>query len=211
MSKRYFLWQFLLVLAILIACFCAYHWLDRPISSWAWEHHLQKIRVFRVFSELPEFLTDVIILSAAIIFLQSLLGLRHPPSRLIYWLTATLVSAYAVALVLKFIFGRAGPRLWIKSNFSDSDYGFFWLQGIHKNYQLFPSGHMVLLLTLATIAWFKLPIWRTHIFILSALAMISIIVLNYHFLSDCIAGAYLGYIAGQLSVYFLKKYPTLDK
>lgn len=211
MSKKQFLRQLILLLLVLITVFCAYHWLDRPISAWAWAHHLHKIRFFHIFAEIPEFLSDLIVLSAVIIFFQAHFDLRHPPSANPYWLTSTIISAYAVVLVLKFIFGRAGPRLWIRSNFSDSDYGFFWLHGVNKNYILFPSGHTVLLFTLATIAWIKLPLWRSHIFAISALSVISIIVMNHHFLSDCIAGSYLGYLAGMLSVNYLQKYFTSSK
>jgi membrane-associated phospholipid phosphatase len=92
--------------------------------------------------------------------------------------------------VLKFIFGGINTRYWLAGSVARD---FRWFHG-DENYSGFPSGHMAVFTALLLGMWEYYPRYRpAYIALLFALAL-ALILTDYHFLSDIIAGAYLGYI-----------------
>jgi membrane-associated phospholipid phosphatase len=99
---------------------------------------------------------------------------------------------------LKFLFGRTWPESWMGNNPSfirDGVYGFNFLHG-EGAYQSFPSGHMAAACAVLSVLW----IWHPRLKVLWAIGGIAVGVglvgANYHFLSDVIAGGFLGVSAG---------------
>jgi membrane-associated phospholipid phosphatase len=89
--------------------------------------------------------------------------------------------------VLKIIFGRARPYVWLAGD--DSGFGFF---RYGARFASFPSGHTTTSAAAALALGTIFPRWRPA-FLLAALAIgLSRIVLDVHYLSDVIAGALLG-------------------
>lgn len=89
---------------------------------------------------------------------------------------------------LKQLFGRINTREWLQF---PNQYGFHWLQG-GGNFSGFPSGHMAVFTALAAVMWRHHPRYRGWYLAILLLLALALILTNYHFLSDLIAGAYLG-------------------
>lgn len=102
---------------------------------------------------------------------------------------ATPVS-YVVKSLFKYVFGRITTREWL---LRPDSYGFHWFQGGGLNAG-FPSGHMAVFTAMAASLWRFYPRYRVIYSIFLLTMALALIATNYHFLSDVIAGAYLGVI-----------------
>ncbi len=101
--------------------------------------------------------------------------------------------------VLKYLFGKVTTRAWLAHN---DLYGFHWFNSGDK-FSGFPSGHMVVftVLALAVIRFF--PQYRRVSISLLFLLAASLIITDYHFLSDVIAGTVLGFMLDAFMYDFL--------
>jgi membrane-associated phospholipid phosphatase len=110
-------------------------------------------------------------------------------------LAATVLPvAYLVKTLLKFVFGRTGPRGWL---IHKEPLAFHWFKIWSSS---FPSGHMLVFVAFGAAVLFYYPKYRLLVLILLGLLGIALIGTDYHFLSDVIAGAYFGFI----TAYFIK-------
>jgi membrane-associated phospholipid phosphatase len=95
---------------------------------------------------------------------------------------------------LKIIFGRTLPSAYLHGG----DYGFHWFHDGNR-FGSFPSGHTDQATAILSILWVSYPQWRwlyaALLIVLSLLLMIG----EWHFLSDIIAGGYVGVIAGAIT------------
>jgi undecaprenyl-diphosphatase len=89
--------------------------------------------------------------------------------------------------LLKILFGRARPYLWLAGD--DSGFGFFRYSA---KFASFPSGHTTTSFAAAIILSMILPRHKPWFLLAAALVGISRIVLDVHYPSDVIAGALLG-------------------
>jgi membrane-associated phospholipid phosphatase len=190
------------LLGTVAAVIVCYLWLDRPIAQLAHEE-LAPFHLFERLTLIPEALTPL----AVVAFLG--LGLRGLNGQaLTRFQTVLLVSgiSLAVAVVikdqLKFAFGRTWPETWMRNHPSfihDGVFGFFPLHG-GAAYSSFPSGHTTAICTVMTVLWLCYPRFRP-IYALSMVAVaISLVGANFHFLSDVIAGGFLGVSVGWFGV-----------
>ena len=110
-------------------------------------------------------------------------------------LAATVLPvAYLLKMLFQFVFGRTHTRLWLTSNVPLK---FNWFHEIGSG--CFPSGHMTVFTAFGTAVWIYYPKYRRPVLITIVLLAIALIATDYHFLSDIIAGSYLGF----LITYFL--------
>jgi membrane-associated phospholipid phosphatase len=104
---------------------------------------------------------------------------------------ATIVPiSFLVKSVLKFMVGRIETRFWLQYPYHER---FHWFHG-GRHYSGFPSGHMTVFVVLVIALWKYYPRYRlTYIGLVSTLAL-ALTVTAYHFISDIIAGAYVGFL-----------------
>jgi membrane-associated phospholipid phosphatase len=186
-----------------IAVAASYLWLDRPISLLAHDE-LQRFHLFEKLSLIPEALTPLAVVACIVA-----LGLRGLSGRpLSRFQSVVLLSglSLAVAVVakdqLKFAFGRPWPETWIFNNPSfirDGAYGFQPFHG-GPGYASFPSGHMAMTCSVITVLWICYPAYRPAYAIAMAAVAVGLVGANFHFLSDAIAGGFLGISAGWVGV-----------
>ena len=104
------------------------------------------------------------------------------------------ICAYAInSNMLKVLFGVPNPAAVLHG----TQHAFNLLSGSSDS--SFPSGHMVLA---GAFAGVFMRLYRTSILLLSALLLIAAVLLivgNWHFVSDVIAGAFVGVSAGLLA------------
>src|SRR5574340_1127235 len=176
--------------------FISYLWLDRPIALWVRANiHLHQETVLKPLTQAP----NPIIILSAIVFV--ILGLKAFNGRLFakhevvsFLCSISVLATESIKDILKFVFGRTWPKTWTDNNPSflhDGVYGFNFLHG-GMGYQSFPSGHMATIVAAAVLLGIYYPKSRWACFAICIVVGASLIGANYHFLSDVIAGGFLG-------------------
>jgi membrane-associated phospholipid phosphatase len=189
-------------LAMLVAVVIAYQFLDRDIASYA-SAHLPKKPWFDGLTQIPEWLARFALLIFVVSGAYALIG-RALPKPLAVGLLAcvSLAVASAIKEFLKIAFGRTWPETWTNNNPSfirDHVYGFNPFHG-GQAYASFPSGHMAAICAITAVFWFCYPRSRPLCALLVAAVVIGLIGADYHFLSDIIAGGFLGWLTGWAAV-----------
>jgi membrane-associated phospholipid phosphatase len=189
-----------LTIAAVVAC---YLFVDKPLALFI---HA-RLQEFRSFFVVVTFIPDPFLFIAAVVVV--VVGLRRVMGR-------PLSKPYAVALLwsiglfvtialknfFKFAFGRTWPETWINDNPSfirDGVYGFNPFHG-GKGFTAFPSGHMAVICFAMTVLWICYPRLRTVYALLIVIVATGLMGANYHFLSDVIAGGFLGVSIGCFAV-----------
>jgi len=105
----------------------------------------------------------------------------------------TIPCSFLLKSALKYCFGRTTTRNWLANHVPLQ---FHWFHPIDGGG--FPSGHMAVFTALGAAVWFSYPQYRRMVIIFLALLGTALILTDYHFLSDVIAGAYLGIVVDHL-------------
>jgi membrane-associated phospholipid phosphatase len=92
---------------------------------------------------------------------------------------------------LKHVFGRVWPKYGHPSFVRDHVYGFYPFHSGHA-YESFPSGHIASISAVFFVLWIFYPQFRAFYFLTVIGLSVALIAMNYHFLSDTIAGALVG-------------------
>ena len=101
----------------------------------------------------------------------------------------SLPTAFLLKLFFQFMFGRTHTRLFVQAH---QPLRFDWFHGI--GFGCFPSGHMTVFTAFGIAVWLYYPHYRRPVIITLLILGAALIATDYHFLSDVIAGAYLGII-----------------
>ncbi len=186
-----------------IAVAASYFWLDRPIALLA-HAELQRFHLFEKLTFIPDALVPLAVV--AFIVALGLGGLSGRP--LSRFQSVMLLSGLSLAGAvvakdqLKLAFGRPWPETWTRNNLSfirDGAYGFHPFHG-GPGYASFPSGHMTMTCTVMTVLWICYPAYRPVYAVGMAAVAVGLVGANFHFLSDAIAGGFLGLSAGWIGV-----------
>jgi membrane-associated phospholipid phosphatase len=166
-------------------------WLDKQIAYWV-HNTFGQIWVLAKFTETPSFF-GLLATVVFIVFLVRRITLR-PLAKLDVVLILSDISILLtrmIVLSLKFIFGRTWPQYHDPSLIPDGVYGFhFFHDGLA--FGSFPSGHMASICALFAVIWICYPRFR-GIYAACVIAVAGALIIgNYHFLSDVIAGAFVG-------------------
>lgn len=194
-SARRFLLA-VLSFALLIGLTVAF--VDRPLASWV-SVHLHDVGLFKSLTLLAEPLAPLASAGLAGAGLAAVAGWR--PGR---WGRVAIACGLAVLVTLavkgqlKFAFGRTWPETWIDNNPSWIANGVFAFQPFHggQGWTSFPSGHTSLIAAPMAVLWWAVPRWRWLYATAVALVGIGLVGADYHWLSDVVAGAYLGAAVG---------------
>lgn len=181
---------------------CAYLWLDRPVALTAYAYHAYQ-GSFATLTYIPEPLAP---LACIVFFAVGLWVLSGRP--LSHAGIVTVLSSISVLVTeitksqLKYLFGRTWPETFVQNNPSfirDGAYGFNFLHG-GAGYASFPSGHTAAICALVSVLWIMLPKGRPLYVLVVAAVVVGLIGADYHFLSDMIAGGFLGTSIGWMTV-----------
>jgi membrane-associated phospholipid phosphatase len=199
--------NFLVMLAIgTIFVTCCYFWIDRPLAFWVHAHQ-SRIGLRNEIGPIAR-IPNPAVLASLLVFL--VVGCyRLAKHRCGHFGHAVLASSISVLVgetikeVLKWVFGRPSPDIWIMSNSSvigSRGYQFHWFQGIEP-FNSFPSGHMTAVTAATAILWMQYPQFRPLYLLCCAIVATGLVALNFHFLGDVAAGALLGTAIGLLVYY----------
>lgn len=189
------------ILAILMICavLLSIFFIDRPLAALSFQHFHETRGPFVAMTHALDWieLAAVLILCwAAVIFAfgkslgaRGLIALRA---------TLALFLAMGVKELAKLAFGRTWPETWVCGNPSFIRDGAFGFSPFHggAGWAAFPSGHETVICAVAGCLWILAPRLRP-LCALAVLAMaIGLLGADYHFLSDVLAGALLGWAVG---------------
>lgn len=185
-----------LLAAVIVAILTivSYEVLDQPLSYFSHDQ-LHRYAFFKRLTTLTEYFPPLAIVVVVLLALLRLgnysLGYRLEA---LLMASVSLIIARAIKDQLKFVFGRTWPETWTNNNPSlikDGAYGF---HPFHSGlgYESFPSGHMVAICSVAMVLWIYYPrLWPIYLAVIVLVAG-GLIGADYHFLSDILAGGFIG-------------------
>jgi membrane-associated phospholipid phosphatase len=179
-------------------CICC---LDRPAAEYFNSH----VRPFAIWIWLNRLLAPLVVIPVVALLFQFGAGVwLLSGRRLASWtLTPLLYSsgtiwALSAEFVLKQLLGRGSPD---PTYLARHLYGFRFLHA-GGGWTSFPSGTATIALTIVAITCLRLPHWRRAVSVLAGLVCIAVTVTNGHWVSDVIAGVFLGACIGWMTVGF---------
>jgi membrane-associated phospholipid phosphatase len=194
-------WLLALLLTTLAVAAC-YLWIDRPLALLVHAHSTQR-ETFARLTRLPDPLLPLA--AAAFVGFGLWAAAGRPLSNLVaagVLCSISLIVGETTKSLLKLVFGRLWLDTWVQNNPSflhDGAYGFNFFHG-GAGYASFPSGHTAATCAVISVLWMLYPKLRP----LCALAVMAVAVgligANYHFLSDVIAGGFIGTSTGWMTV-----------
>jgi membrane-associated phospholipid phosphatase len=185
-----------------VAITVSYLWLDQPIAHLA-HAELQRFHLFEKLTLIPDALLPLAVVAFVVLGLRGLTGRQLSRFQTVMLLSGvSLAVAIIIKDQLKFAFGRPWPETWIRNNPSFIRDGLYGFQPFHggAGYASFPSGHATMICTVMTVLWICYPRFRAVYALCMAAVAIGLVGANFHFLSDVIAGGFLGMTVGWLSV-----------
>lgn len=185
---------FFFLLCVLLVSF-AYWFIDKPVA-FLMNHHTRT----EGFSLLVFFtyLSKLLYILAVFTYLYYLI--RYALKKCTYFDNAVLAVTNSVVIAayikdqLKFVFGRTWPETWINNNPSlihNNVYGFNFFRG-GPEFASFPSGHTTIIVAAMFTLWQLYPRYWPLYLLAIVLVITGLIGMDYHFVSDVIAGGFLG-------------------
>lgn len=184
--------------ACIVLVVVAYYAVDRPVATFAHEH-LRSIVYFAWLTHIPEPLLPLGCVALVAMAAWRAAGIRrNRVGSVVLRCSLSLVSAHAIKQQLKFAFGRTWPETWTNNNPSFFGDGVYGLNPFHGGiaYTSFPSGHSTAIFAVVAVLWVMWPSYRWLYALLAGLVVVGLIGSDFHWMSDIIAGAFLGTAAG---------------
>jgi membrane-associated phospholipid phosphatase len=191
--------RIIILMSAIIFIIISHTFLDTGIAGYTGELLRNNGFLVAYASDIPDLLFPVACVTTGLSWVVYCLlkhkNVRSPYARFFHLIGWTVPLSYLLKTILKFVFGMTNTRAWLVNK---ADYGFHWFHG-NGNYSGFPSGHMAIF-TVMVIAFIRFfPRFRiAGLFLLLMLAA-ALIVTDYHFLSDVIAGILLGLMIDDLA------------
>jgi membrane-associated phospholipid phosphatase len=201
MTRTFKIWivGFIVTAAVVLV---SVQWVDRPIAIWIFDLFGGR----RISNHLADRIVQIPIVTATVFIVCgviAIMGRRF--SKLEVAIAMCAISTLATTVIkdqLKFAFGRTWPDTWgpgIVSLVRDNVYGFHFFQS-GKSFESFPSGHAAVAAAVLSVIWILFPSLR-RICAMSMVAVdIGLVALNLHFVSDVVAGSFIGISTGLFTI-----------
>jgi membrane-associated phospholipid phosphatase len=190
------------IAAVLLCYFCV----DRPVAFFVYGHHINNIEVFRWLTYPPPEVQNWSALMLTILMVRRAWGPFLRWQKVLFVACISLIVADDFRISLGDVFGRYWPETWTHDNPSligTGTYGFHPFQR-GDDVGSFPSGHACRILGFAGVWMIAMPGTRVIAIILSVPMLLSLVAMNYHFVSDVIAGSVLGALIAAYAVHLAR-------
>jgi len=184
----------ILTILILYLTVFAYFFLDAFLAKYVLRLVGQRFIFSEQVSNIPDLLFGIVCVTTILAWAVHL-GLYRKSAKsngpdMFELIGYTVPLVFLAKFCIKYIVGRVNTRVWL---LSPESYGLHWFHG-GGDFSGFPSGHMAVftVLVLAIARYFP-GLRSLAIGFLSALA-ITLLITEYHFFSDILAGVYLGFM-----------------
>src|SRR6266480_980761 len=184
----------------IVAVLICYFWIDRPVAFFVYGHHINKIEVFRWFTYPPPEVQNWSALMLTILVLRRAWGPFLRWQKVLLVACVSLIVADDFRISLGDVFGRYWPETWTHDNPSLIGTGTYGFHPFQRGDDIgsFPSGHAGRILGIA------MPQSRMIATVLCAPMLVSLVAMNYHFVSDVIAGSVLGAIVATYAAHLAR-------
>ncbi len=185
------------VISVLLAVF-SYFVLDARISIFFYHLAVSYVVLRKYESHIPDLLFPAVIVTTVLCwtvwYMWLAKGIKNVHTRFLQLCGVSVPLAYTAKTVLQYAFGRADPRLWLAHR---QRVGLHWLPG-GAGFPRFPSGHRAGFMAAAAELWLRYPRFRAVYASCAVLLGSALVATNYHFVSDVVAGAYLGVLVSYI-------------
>lgn len=190
----------------ILAVVICYFWVDRSVAIFVSDHHINKIAIFRWLTYPPP---EVQSWSALML---TVLIIRRASGPFLRWQKVLLVACLSLIVADNFrislgdVCGRYWPETWTHDNPSligTGTYGFHPFQR-GDDVGSFPSGHACRILGFAGVWMIAMPGTRLIAMLFSVPMLVSLVAMDYHFVSDVIAGSVLGALIAAYAVHLAR-------
>ncbi len=174
--------------------------IDRPVATYM-SAHTRPLGLLRWTVELHRWADEASLVIIVACALLAAAAPRHRPARLtatLFLTAATVIVTRAIKDQLQLAFGRTWPETWVDDNPSyirDRVFRFDFFRG-GEAFSSFPSGTTATITAMFAVAWFWYP--RGRILYATAIGLVvgTLLTSNFHFVSDIVAGGFIGMSAG---------------
>lgn len=185
-----------------VAVVLSYLFVDRPFARFS--HDVLRPHEFLAWTTgFNRFLQPAAIVALAAVGVYGLLGRRFTNGQTFVLLACTVyLVTRGFKDDLQWAFGRTWPEPWLDGNPSyigDGSYYFDPFNGAEAH-QAFPSGTAASIAAAFSVAWFWYPRLRWLYAVPIAAVVVALLASDFHWLSDVIAGLYLGFAIGWVAV-----------
>jgi len=196
----------------IVAVLVCYFWVDRPVAFFVYHHHINTVRVFRWLTYPPPEVQNWSALVLTILMVRRAWGPFLLWQKTLFVACLGLIVADDFRISLGDVCGRYWPNTWTHDNPSLIGTGAYGFHPFQRGDDVgsFPSGHAARILAFAAVWLIAMPRSRTVkvvVIILAASMLVSLVAMNYHFVSDVVAGSVLGGIIAMYAAH-LARLPT---
>ncbi len=178
-------WSVFSFIAVAFFCVFSYHSLDMAVAEYFYTNRPLE-QFFETVTRFGESKWYLLGFGGLAIVFRYIFRLKSVSNRFLYLFLAVAGSGLIVD-ILKFVFGRARPKLY----FEQQIYGIKFFGGEYLYYS-FPSGHCATVSSLGVGALLFFGKKSLPILVFCALVVLSRIAITAHYLSDIVAGVYVG-------------------
>jgi len=175
---------------ITIACLCILSYAFMDIQTALWFHSLEKNWVYQLFEKITLFGDSLYYLMGGLLLFVVFRKKKSSTAYSGLFLFSSVATSGLTADLIKYIGGRARPKLYFNEQLFGFDF-FHW----EYAWTSFPSGHSATAFSVAMFVSMLYPSWRFAAFFAALLIAFSRIVLSQHYISDVIAGSFLGLLS----------------
>jgi membrane-associated phospholipid phosphatase len=190
-----------------VALLCLLSYLFADIQTALWFHTIDKTLFHKVFSKITLFGDSLGYLVGGLLLFAFFRNWNSYWASLGLFLFSTIAISGITADLVKYVAGRARPKLYFHEHLYGFDF-FHW----ENAWTSFPSGHSATAMSVAILLAILYPRWRLVSLFWGLLIAFSRIVLAEHYISDVIAGSFLGIVSTLLlyKLYFKSKFEASE-
>jgi membrane-associated phospholipid phosphatase len=186
------------IAACAVAVVVCYFFVDRSVAFFVYDHKVASVEEFRWLTEPPPLVQGWSPLVLALLAIRRAFGPWRLWQQTLFLACASLIIADQFRESLGDLCGRYWPETWHNNNPSligTGAYGFHPYEA-GDDTGSFPSGHSARIIGFFSVLWIAMPRGRWLYAIIALPMLFALIAMNYHFVSDVIAGSVLGAIVG---------------
>lgn len=192
LSQKTILLVIMAAVFIIISIVCV----DKPLVLFLQEYGICHARILHYMQVIPKILVISLLLAVLWRTFHWYRNANSPVDRYLLVTSSSLIIALCANSLLKFVFGRSLPKVLFDEQVAMIPYGFHFFRW-ESVYRSFPSGHTAVMFAVSTVLWEYFPQRQWLVMLLCPLVMIGLIGCAYQFVSDVLAGAGVGIMAGR--------------
>jgi membrane-associated phospholipid phosphatase len=189
----------LIALAIcsLLVVIC-YNFVDRPVARYVHNHQFNEIETLKSLTLPPPIVQTWSPLAMVLLVAMHVFGPWRRWQQVLFLACLSLIVADQFRESLGQLCGRYWPETWHDNNPSylgTGTYGFDPFRPSDDSGS-FPSGHAARIVGFLSLFWIAWPRTRWLCVLIALPMLVALVGMNYHFVGDVVAGAFLGGVVG---------------